>query len=84
MLGKDRILGSSGDPVAEIHISNAIGFLTLLLFMRNSLLAWAALSEKVEGPQRGGHSPALLAPAQTTCGDYLPGLALRPGPLRKG
>lgn len=55
----------------------SIGFLSVLLFVKNAPLAWAGLSEKVEGPQRGGHSPALLAPAQTTHGDCV--CLARPG-----
>ncbi|XP_060000015.1 myozenin-3 isoform X2 [Lagenorhynchus albirostris] len=52
-------------------------FNNVLLFVKNAPLAWAGLRQKVEGPQRGGHSPALLAPAQATHGDCV--CLARPG-----
>lgn len=42
-----------------------------MLFLKNAPLAWITVSVKVEGPWREGHSPALLASAQTTRGDYV-------------
>lgn len=33
-----------------VHFT-AVGFLSLMLFLKNAPLAWAALSENKEGPQ---------------------------------
>lgn len=66
--------GEAGHPVLEGGLawgveSTAVGSLSLMLFLKNAPLAWAALSAEVQGPQTGGQ---MQSGALTKTASHLP------------